>query len=39
MGNRQKADQVRYDVCIEGFQRLYSNWGQKFKFLMMLNSV
>jgi hypothetical protein len=39
MGSRRKAEKVGYDVGIEGLLIWYSNWGQKFIFLMTLNSV
>jgi hypothetical protein len=37
MGNRQKLEKFIYDVGIEGFLRLHSNWGEKSRFLKMLN--
>jgi hypothetical protein len=39
MGIHQKDEKDFYDVGIEGFLRLHWNWGQKFRFLRMLNSV
>jgi hypothetical protein len=39
MGNRQKAEKVSYDVGMEGFLILHSNWDQKFRFLRILLSV
>jgi hypothetical protein len=37
--SRRKPEKAIYDVVIEGFFRLHSNWGQTFRFLRMLNTV
>jgi hypothetical protein len=36
---RRKYEKVSYNVHIEGFLILHSNWGQKFRFLTMLNFI
>jgi hypothetical protein len=36
VNSHRKAEKVNYDVSVEGFLRLHSNWDQKFRFLRML---
>jgi hypothetical protein len=37
--SRRKVEKVSYDVGMEGFLGLHSNWDQKFRFLRTLHSV
>jgi hypothetical protein len=39
MNSHQKAEEVSYDVGIEGFLRGHSIWGQKSRILRICNSV
>jgi hypothetical protein len=39
INSHRKDENVNYDVGIEGFLILLSNWGQTFRFLRMRNSV
>jgi hypothetical protein len=39
MGSRRKAQKVCYNIGLEGFLRLQSNWSETLRYLRMCNSV